>query len=142
MIVQIHGSGFELERELRKDIQEKLELAFRRFEGQIAKLNIYLADLNGPKKGVDKSIRIVIDIERQPVIFVEERGEDWLALLESISDRASHTVAKQFDRLRSRKGRVSMSGDSDFGDATIQANETVDQVELPSPISHPTDRSE
>jgi putative sigma-54 modulation protein len=126
MIVQIHGSGFEIERELRKDIHEKMEIAFGRFEGQIAKLNVYLADLNGPKKGVDKSIRIVVDIERQPVIVVEEKGEDWLALLESISDRASHTVAKQFGRLRSRKRRVSMSGD--FVGDPIHGNETADQV--------------
>jgi len=88
----VHGNGFERERALRDDVQEKIELVLGRFQSQIGTASVYLADLNGPKKGVDKSIRLAIDIERQPVVVVEEKGEDWLALLESISDRAAHTV--------------------------------------------------
>jgi len=111
MLIKVHGSGFEMDRALRDDVREKIELTLGRFEIQIGKVSVYLADLNGPKKGVDKSIRLVIDIERQPVVVVEEKGEDWLALLESISDRATHTVARQIERSRSRKGHTSMAGD-------------------------------
>jgi putative sigma-54 modulation protein len=100
MLIMVHGSGFEMDRALREDLQAKIELVFGRFESQIGKVSVYLADLNGPKKGVDKSIRFVIDIERKPVVVVEEKGEDWLALLESISDRAVHTVARHFDKIK------------------------------------------
>jgi putative sigma-54 modulation protein len=119
MVILVHVSGFELERDLRNDVQEKIELALGRFERQIGKVNVYLADLNGPKKGVDKSIRLVIDIERQPRIAVGEKGEDWLALLESISDRASHTVSRQLDRSRVRKGRTSLAGDQESNEDSI-----------------------
>ena len=124
MLILVHGNGFELERELRSDVQEKIELALGRFEIQIGKVNVYLADLNGPKKGVDKSIRLVIDIERQPVIVVEEKGEDWLSLLESVSDHASHTVSRQLDRSRAKKGRTSMAGDQESNEEFIALEES------------------
>ena len=110
MLILVHSKGFDLENSLRDEVQEKIELAFGRFQDQIGKVSAHLADLNGPKKGVDKSIRLIIDIERQPVVVVEERGEDWLTLLESISDRAVHTVTRQLERARSHKGSTSMAG--------------------------------
>lgn len=67
MLIKVHTSGFTMKRALRDDVLEKIELVLARFEGQIGKVSAYLADLNGPKKGVDKSMRLVIDIERQPV---------------------------------------------------------------------------
>lgn len=106
MLILVHGSGFPLARELRDVVEEKIESSFARFSRRIGKVNAYLADLNGPKKGVDKSIRLVVDVEREPVIVIEEKGEDWLVLLESIADRASQSLAKQIKRSRSHKDRL------------------------------------
>lgn len=111
MLILVHGSGFPLARELRDAVEEKIESSFDRFSRRIGKVNAYLADLNGPKKGVDKSIRLVVDVEREPVIVIEERGEDWLVLLESIADRASQSLAKQIKRSRSHKDRLRRGSD-------------------------------
>jgi ribosome-associated translation inhibitor RaiA len=113
MLILVHGNGFALESALREEVQEKIESSFARFSSQIGKVNAYLADLNGPKKGIDKSIRLVIDIEREPVVVIEEKGEDWSALLESVADRATQNMARQIKRSRSRKDRTSMAGDED-----------------------------
>jgi putative sigma-54 modulation protein len=142
MLILVHANGFVLERELRKDAEEKIDLALSRFDIQIGKVNVYLADLNGPKKGIDKSIRLVIDIERQPVIVVEEKGEDWQALLESISDRASHTVSRQLDRSRGKKGRTSMAGDQDSNDESSAVKVSDSSEENWNPLSVRTERSE
>ena len=142
MLILLHGNGFELERDLRDDVREKIELALGRFESQIGKVSVYLADLNGPKKGVDKSIRLVVDVERQPVIVVEEKGEDWQALLESISDRASHTVSRQLDRSRARKGRTSMAGDQDPDTEFIAKEESDRSDQVWNPLSVPPERRE
>jgi ribosome-associated translation inhibitor RaiA len=113
MLILVHGNGFALESDLREEVQEKIETSFARFSSHIGKVNAYLADLNGPKKGIDKSIRLVIDIEREPVVVIEEKGEDWSSLLESVTDRATQNMAKQIKRSRSRKDRTSMAGDED-----------------------------
>ncbi|MCC6511557.1 MAG: HPF/RaiA family ribosome-associated protein [Pirellulaceae bacterium] len=111
MLIRVHGNGFALDRELRDDVQGKIEFSFARFSRQIGKVNVYLADLNGPKKGVDKSMRLVIDFEREPVVVIEEKGEDWPALIDRMTDRAMQTLSRQSKKFRSRMDRTSMSGD-------------------------------
>jgi putative sigma-54 modulation protein len=113
MLIMVHANGFDLRRELRNDVQEKIELVLSRFGNQIGNVSVFLADLNGPKRGIDKLIRIVIGLKRQPRIVVEQKGEDWPALLEGISDRASHTISRKLDRSRAKKGRISMAGDQE-----------------------------
>jgi putative sigma-54 modulation protein len=112
MLILVHGNGFSLERELRDDVAEKIETSFTRFSSRIGKVHAFLADLNGPKKGIDKSIRLVIDVEREPVIVIEEKGEDWPALLESITDRACQSLTRQIKRSRSHKDRMRMAGEA------------------------------
>ena len=140
MLIMVHGNGFEMERTLRDDVQEKIELVLGRFQSQIGKVSVYLTDLNGPKKGVDKSIRLVIDIERQPVVVVEEKGEDWLALLEGISDRAAHTVARQIERSRSRKGHTSMAGDEKSDEDSAEVEDSYPIHSDWNPLSDRPDR--
>lgn len=142
MLILVHGNGFNLERELRDDVAEKIETSFTRFSSRIGKVHAYLADLNGPKKGIDKSMRLVIDVEREPVIVIEEKGEDWPALLENITDRACQSLTRQIKRSRSHKDRLSMAGDAytlvmeeeemkaNFSDGTV-----VEEIEW-NPISH------
>lgn len=109
MFILVHGNGLIPHRDLREFVQKKVESSFARFAHQIAKVDAHLADLNGPKRGVDKSIRLVIDIERKPVIVIEQRGEYWSALVESVVDRAAQTLARRNKKSRPRAARGSMA---------------------------------
>lgn len=111
MLVQISGKGFEPSSELRDHVEERVSTALDRFTDRIARVNVFLADENGPKNGLDKSLRLIIDIERLPLIVVEERGESWYAVLDEAAERAVHAVRRQVDRARSRVDRRSMAGD-------------------------------
>lgn len=111
MLVQVSGKGFEPSSELRDHMEERLSTTLDRFTERIARVNVFLADENGPKNGLDKSIRLVIDIERLPLIVVEERGELWYAVLDQAAERALHAVSRQIDRVRSKTDRTSMAGD-------------------------------
>ncbi len=44
------------------------------------------------------------------MIIIEEKGEDWMALLCRVSDRAVHTLQRQSQRTREKRGRTSMAG--------------------------------
>ncbi len=112
MLVQVSGKGFELRPELRDDIEEKMTTILDRFRSRIAKVNVFLADVNGPKNGIDKSLRVIIDIERLPLIVVEEKGESWYAILDRTAERAVHAVSRQVDRMRARTDRTSMAGEA------------------------------
>jgi putative sigma-54 modulation protein len=108
MLVMVHSRGFEMSRELRSDVLEKVESAFTRFQNQIRKVEVYLADDNGPKKGLDKSIRLTIDLKNRPMLAVLEKGEGWQPMLEGIADRAVHTITRNIGRLRRRKTRIQL----------------------------------
>ena len=111
MLIQISGKGFEPSPELRDHVEERISTTLDRFTGRIARVNVFLADENGPKNGLGKSLRLIIDIERLPLIVVEERGESWYGVLDQAAERAVHAVSRQVDRVRSRTDRTSMAGD-------------------------------
>lgn len=111
MLVQISGKGFEPSSEFRNHVEERISNTLDRFNGRIARVNVFLADENGPKNGFDKSLRLVIDIERLPLVVVEERGDSWYAVIDQAAERAVHAVSRQVDRARSRTDRTSMAGE-------------------------------
>ena len=115
MLVQVSGRGFELSEELRQYVEEKLTSALARFSPRVAIARAFLADENGPKRGCDKSIRLVIDVERLPLIVVEEKGETWHGVLDESVERAVHAVSRQVERARTRTNRTSMAGDLELG---------------------------
>jgi putative sigma-54 modulation protein len=113
MLIQVRGAGLELNEAHRDSIVEKIEDALERFSARITRVNVFLADVNGPKSGIDKSLRIVIQIRKLPLIVVEEKGEDWSAVLDAASERAVHTVSRQTHRSRSLMSRTKLAGGSD-----------------------------
>lgn len=111
MLVQIYGSGMAPSQELRDDVEQRIDFALERFRSRIGRVNVFLRDLNGPKNGLDKSCRVVIDIERLPLVVIEDNDDSWIALLDRIAERAAHTVSRQIERIRSRTDRTNMAGD-------------------------------
>ncbi len=111
MLVQVSGKGFELSSELRAFVEQKLTGALERFIPRVAGVKVFLADENGPKHGLDKSIRLVVNLERLPLIVVEEKGESWHAMVDQAAERAVHAVSRQLERARSLPDRTSMAGD-------------------------------
>lgn len=111
MLIQVSVKGFDLSSELRSEVEEKIESALEHFCSRIGRVNVFLADVNGPKKGIDKSLRIIIDLDRLPLIVLEEKGESWQAMLDRSAERAAYSVSRQVERIRARSDRTSMSGD-------------------------------
>lgn len=114
MLILINVSGFKLTSEFRERIQDKLAASLSRFSVRLARLNVFLADVNGPKKGVDKFMRLVIDVKNKPVIVIEEQGQTWKDVLGTAADRASQTLSRKVKRSRIRGDRTSMAGNRDF----------------------------
>lgn len=111
MMIQVSGKGFELAQDLRTDVEERVGIGFVRFTKRIRRVNVFLEDVNGPKKGFDKSLRLIVDIDRLPLIIVEEKGEFWLSLVDKAVQRSAHSLGRQIDRIRTPSSRGSMSGD-------------------------------
>ncbi len=111
MLIQIHASGFKLNGALRHLFEEKIVSSLTRFANRIGKVDAYLVDVNGPKGGIDKLVRLVVEVSRKPTIVIEEKGEQWIELLDSVTERGEQTVGRQIRKSYSRTDRTSMSGD-------------------------------
>lgn len=57
---------------------------------------------------MDKSIRVVVDVARPPMILVEEKGSD--GLLASVTNSAARTLITNVKRTKSLNDRTSMAG--------------------------------
>jgi ribosome-associated translation inhibitor RaiA len=110
MLIYVSGKGFDLSQDLRDEVTSKFEAALDKFSDRIAKVKIFLEDENGPKKGRDKSLLAVIDVERLPMIAVEEKGESWHGLIDQGAERVFHTASRQIERQRSINDRTSIAG--------------------------------
>ena len=99
MLIQVSGKGFELSSELRAEVEERMETTLQRFSSRTGRVNVFLADQNGPKNGIDNSLRVIIDLERLPLIVVEEKGDIWHSML----DRSAERGLMQWFGIRCRK---------------------------------------
>lgn len=117
MLIQVGGKGFGPNAKLQAEIKKKIELSLARFRARIVRVSAFLEDVNGPKHGVDKSVRIVVNLERQPSVIIVDKGETWRSAIDNAIERATSTVSRQIDRLRSK------------GDRTVRIEETEHYLE-------------
>ena len=113
MQIQARAKGFGLGSELQDEVIERIERALDRYRNRIRRVNVFFEDVNGPKKGVDKAMRLIIDLERLSMVVVEETGESWQALMDLAVERAAQTVGRHIDRRRTKGDRTPMAGDPD-----------------------------
>ena len=86
---------------LRSYVERRLGFALDRFEQRIRRVSICLADLNGPRGGVDKVCRIQAQVSLAGTLTVEERSADIYRAV----DGAAHRLQKSVRRtLRRRRG--------------------------------------
>ena len=82
---------------------DRLEAALGQHQEQIDRVMVRLADLNGPKGGVDQRCQLTICILRQRDIIIDERGEDLYATVSLAADRAKNAVGRALEKIKDRR---------------------------------------
>lgn len=102
MITDIHVSRVNVSEQTRDHLERRLSFALNRFEDSIGSITVTLADVNGPRGGVDKQCRIRISLvgDRKPII-AESLQDSLRAAITVAADSASRLVARRVDRSRS-----------------------------------------
>ena len=70
----VRGRRIEITDELRNAVEKIVACAIDRFDAQVAKVSVYLADLNGPKGGVDKLCQITASLRRGNPVLILKKG--------------------------------------------------------------------
>jgi putative sigma-54 modulation protein len=90
--------GIDFTNELRNAVEKLVTFAIDRYETQVDKISVYLADLNGPKGGVDKLCQITASLRRGNPVLILERGSKILTTVNRAARRLGHRIGRDVQR--------------------------------------------
>lgn len=100
MQVTIHASGFVLTEALRRYTEQRLRTALGWAGQHMRKLVVYLADINGPRGGVDKRCRVQVQLSAGREVIIEDIEDDLYIAIDRAAGRADRAVVRQVERQR------------------------------------------
>lgn len=114
MLVEVRGSTVPISEALEEHILRKLDFALRKFADRIERVVVRLADLNGPKGGLDKRCRVEARLfSRSQSLVVEAVDSDaYVAVSQAaarLDERVARTLSKQRVRLTASTTRGVLS---------------------------------
>ncbi len=94
----------------RDDVERRFRFALGRFAPRIGRVTITLADVNGPRGGLDRRCRVVVGLAPGGRVVAEVTDRSYAAASCRAADRAGHAVGRELERRREHKDRPSFSG--------------------------------
>jgi ribosomal subunit interface protein len=89
--------------ELNEHVAARLEAAVNQHADRVGAVTVRLADVNGPKGGVDQSCKVTVQLKPTGSIIVEETSEDMYSAVSQAADRVKQAVGREIDRRKDRK---------------------------------------
>jgi putative sigma-54 modulation protein len=86
---------------LHDDVSDLMRGSFERFQSYIRCVTVTFTDVNGPKGGIDKQCRCVVQLKRMAPIVIEDRDGSFVNLVTRVASRASQTLSQRIDRKQS-----------------------------------------
>jgi hypothetical protein len=111
MKVQLHTNGLKLAAGERELILSGLFAELSHLSRIVSRVNVYLQDCNGPKKGVDKTCRLVIHLRRRPPLVIQDQDAQLLRLIHRVIDRSGQVLQRRTENRRERVRPISISGE-------------------------------
>ncbi|ACY15498.1 HPF/RaiA family ribosome-associated protein [Haliangium ochraceum] len=106
MHIQIRTQKLEVSDGLRELVRRRLRFAMDRFGDRVQRVTVRLADLNGPRGGVDKHCRISVVTRSQGVVVVEGTDESLPAVVTRAIERAVRALKRANARLKPSRRRL------------------------------------
>lgn len=103
MRLEIRQRGRKVTDELRVHVRERLQLALGRFARSIAQVWVYLRDVNGPRGGLSKKCRIVVELPRRGRVVVTGVDTDIFAAITRTASRTRFAVRRNVKQRLARR---------------------------------------
>ncbi len=102
MNLSIHWTGLEANQDLRAHLERRLAFALGRFGAEVGEIRARLADMNGPRGGVDKQVKLLVRGRRLATRLVVTADTSMFAAIDRATDRLQLAVARALDRRHQR----------------------------------------
>ena len=103
--------GLDLSGGLRDYIDRRVHFSLGRFAGRIRRLSVRIADVNGPRGGVDKSCHIRVDAGLRQQVVVREQQSSVHAAVAFAAERAERALRRQLNLAASQPRRAGAQPD-------------------------------
>jgi putative sigma-54 modulation protein len=100
MQLDIQARGFTLTDALRSYTLKRLRFALTRDDSFVMRARVRLADINGPRGGVDKRCQLELALAGQANIMIEDTETDLYFAIDRACDRAMRTLNRRLERVR------------------------------------------
>jgi putative sigma-54 modulation protein len=100
MQLDIQARGFSLTDGIRDYTERRMQFALNRNDKYITRVQVRLADINGPRGGVDKRCQIDLGLAGRSDIVIEDVEADLYVAIDRATDRCARTLARQLERVR------------------------------------------
>ena len=87
--------GVELNPAEQEELVRRAETANAQGTASLDAMEIVLEDINGPRGGVDKVCRLILHRQGEPVVILQERGEQVMTTGLKALERAAQVMARR-----------------------------------------------
>jgi putative sigma-54 modulation protein len=106
MELSIKSQGLDLSDALRSYAERRLSLSLAGFGTHVNGIEVRLADINGPRGGVDKICSITVRLRECGVVFVRAAGESAYATVNRAAARIRTAVVRTLSRRQGNRRRL------------------------------------
>ncbi len=100
MQFDIQSNGFSLTDSIRDYTKRRLQFALNRNDKHITRVQVRLADINGPRGGEDKRCQIDLTMSGHSDIVIEDIETNLYVAIDRASERCQRTLARRLERAR------------------------------------------
>ena len=102
MQIDIQSPKLDLTTAISMYLRRRVDFALSSWAERVRRVEVRLADVNGPRGGEDKLCRIRIILVAVPDVVVEDVQADLYAAIDRAAARASRAVNRKLAKLRNR----------------------------------------
>jgi putative sigma-54 modulation protein len=103
----IKSQGLDLSDSLRSYAEQRLRFSLGGFVTQLNGVELRLADINGPRGGIDKTCAIKVMLRGFGIVFARAAGENAYSTVDLAAARIRSAVARTLSRRRGNRRVVS-----------------------------------
>ena len=103
MNIIIQAQGFELTEALRAHTLRRLQFSLHWAGRDVTQIQVRLADINGPKGGLDKRCHLQIRLSNDTDVSVEDTEDDLYVAIDRAIERSKRTITRRLERKRAQR---------------------------------------
>ena len=110
MTINVRGYGIDVSPEVGGLVERRLSFALSRFGGRVRAVSVSLADLNGPRGGIDKRCSMQARLAPRGSVRVEDTDSELPAAVDRAATRLARAIARALERRREGTRSVGNGG--------------------------------